>query len=114
MKTDNIEKKRFKIRDVCELLDIPASTLRYWEKEVPYLKPSRTSTNRRVYSPSDIETLRIIHFLIKIRGLKIEAAKEHLKNNRNNISKRLKILDELNDIRDTLNIMLKSLEKRRD
>ncbi|HNV19258.1 MAG TPA: MerR family transcriptional regulator [Rectinema sp.] len=36
------------------MLSIPASTLRFWEQEVPLLMPSRTKSGRRNYSLSEV------------------------------------------------------------
>ena len=110
---DDINKKYYKIRDVADFLGVPQATLRYWETEFPEISPSRTPTGLRQYTPSDIETLRIIHYLIKTKGLKVEAAKQQLKKNRNNISKKLKVISELQDLRTELEVMLKMLTKRR-
>ncbi|MDE6117941.1 MAG: MerR family transcriptional regulator [Duncaniella sp.] len=33
------EKKYYKIREVAEMLGIPASTLRFWEKQFTIIKP---------------------------------------------------------------------------
>lgn len=110
---DDLNKKYYRIGDVAEFLGIPQATLRYWEMEFPEVSPSRTPTGIRQYTPSDIETLRIIHYLIKIKGLKVEAAKAQIKINRDNISKKLKVINELYDIRSELEVMLKSLSKRR-
>ncbi|MDE7409920.1 MAG: MerR family transcriptional regulator [Muribaculaceae bacterium] len=110
---DDLNKKYYRIGDVADFLGIPQATIRYWEMEFPEVSPSRTPTGIRQYTPSDIETLRIIHYLIKIKGLKVEAAKAQLKINRDNISKKLKVINELYDIRSELEVMLKSLSKRR-
>ena len=110
---DDLNKKYYRIGDVADFLGIPQATIRYWELEFPEVSPSRTPTGIRQYTPSDIETLRIIHYLIKIKGLKVEAAKAQLKINRDNISKKLKVINELYDIRSELEVMLKSLSKRR-
>ncbi|MDE7495282.1 MAG: MerR family transcriptional regulator, partial [Muribaculaceae bacterium] len=45
------DKLYYKIKDVAEMLDIPATTLRYWEKEFPECSPRRSSTNIRYYTP---------------------------------------------------------------
>lgn len=110
---DDLSKKYYKIGDVAEFLGIPQATIRYWEIEFPEISPSRTPTGLRQYTPADIETLRIIHYLIKTRGLKVDAAKAQLRLNRDNISKKLKVISELQDIRSELEVMLKSLTKRR-
>lgn len=108
-----LTKKYYKIRDVAELLDVSEPTLRYWEREFPDIKPMRSTSNQRYYTPEDIETLRIIYYLVKVRGLKIEAAREQMRLNRSNISKRMEIVDKLLDVRDELQMILSSLEKRK-
>lgn len=110
---DDLEKKYYKIKDVSELLGVSPSTLRYWEQEFPECSPRRSATNIRYYRTQDIETLKIIHYLLKIKGLKIDAAKEQLKANRSNVSNRVKIIDSLMETRGKLEEMLKALNKRK-
>ena len=110
---EELGKKFYKIRDVAEFLGVPAATLRYWETEFPEINPSRTPTGIRKYTPADVETLKIIHYLIRVKGLKVEAARQQMKRNRDNISKKLKVISELQDLRSELEIMLKTLTKRK-
>lgn len=110
---DDFSKKYYKIRDVSEFLGVPQSTIRYWETEFPEVSPSRTRTKIRQYTPQDIETLRIIHYLVKTKGLKMDAAKAQFHQNRNKISHKLKVIRELLDLRSELEVMLKSLTKRK-
>ena len=110
--TDELDKKYYKIKDVSELLDVPASTLRYWEKEFPGCRPVRSPHNLRYYKPADIETLRIIKFLVKDKGLRIEAAREQLRLNRKNVSRRLEIIEKLEGLRGELVIMREALKLR--
>lgn len=110
---DELNKKYYKIKDVAEILNVSPSTLRYWETEFPECRPRRSSTNIRYYKPEDIETLKVIQYLLKVKGLKLTAAKEQLRTNRSNISNRVKIIDTLTETRDTLEGMLKALTKRR-
>ena len=51
----DISKKYYKINEVAEILNIPESTLRYWEKRFTIIKPKRTESGRRMYTPDDIE-----------------------------------------------------------
>lgn len=110
---DALSKKYYRIGDVADFLGVPQSMIRYWEIVFPEVSPSRTPTGIRQYTPSDIETLRIIHYLIKIKGLNVESAKAQMERNRDNISKKLKVINELMDVRGELEVMLKSLSKRR-
>lgn len=110
---DEFSKKYYSIGDVADFLGVPQAMIRYWEIVFPEVSPRRSPTGLRQYTPSDIETLRIIHYLVKVKGLKIEAAKQQMEQNRDNISKKLKVINELMDLRSELEVMLKSLSKRR-
>ena len=110
---DELDKKYYKIRDVSALLDVAPSTLRYWESEFPEIQPRRSNSNQRYYRPEDIKVLRMIHYLVKVKGLRIEAAKEELSKNRTNVSRRLEVIELLTDTRDELQEILSALNKRR-
>ncbi|MCH5231755.1 MAG: MerR family transcriptional regulator [Muribaculaceae bacterium] len=105
-------KLRYKIKEVSEILEIPQSTLRFWETEFPDLQPHRTPHNQRYYTPADLELLEIIYYLLYTKGLKIEAAKEYLAHNRKNISKRLEIIKKLEHIKSELEGFLQVLNLR--
>ena len=109
----DLNKEYYKIGDVADFLGVPVTTLRFWEKEFSGISPERTASGLRQYTPSDVETLRIIHYLLKTKGLRMEAAKLQMQVNKNNISKKLKVLDELAELRGELEAMLKTLKKRR-
>lgn len=107
-------KSFYKIKEVAEFVDVPQSTLRFWEKKFPEsIKPIRNTGRIRYYTPETIENLRLIKFLLYERGMKIEAVKDELRHNSKNVSRRMKILDKLESIRDELEQILDALEKRR-
>lgn len=110
--TDSLDKKYYKIREVSELLELPAPTLRFWEREFPELKPRRNEGGTRFYTPADIETLRIIRFLVHDKGLKIAAAREQLRVNRDGLSRRSDAITRLRAIRASLKGMLDALSSR--
>jgi DNA-binding transcriptional MerR regulator len=56
------------------LLGIPASTLRFWEKEVPFLAPRKDVFGRRVYSATDLCVLSRLRFLAFKKGLGLKNA----------------------------------------
>lgn len=58
------EKLFFKIGEVCEILDIQAHVLRYWESEFPMLAPQKNRAGQRTYRKRDVEiALRIKELL---------------------------------------------------
>ena len=110
---DNLSKKFYRIGDVAEILNIPTSTLRYWEKEFTVIKPKRNAKNIRVYTVKDIETIKMIYYLVKEKGLKLDAAQAMIKRNRDGVSKQFEVVERLKAIREQLvqlNIALDTIE----
>lgn len=99
---DKLNKKYYKIGDVAEILNIPTSTLRFWEKEFTVIKPKRNAKNIRVYTVKDIETIKIIYYLVKEKGLKLDAAQAMIKRNRDGISKQHEVVERLKTMREQL------------
>lgn len=64
----------FSTGEVEELLGLPASTLRFWEKEVPFLAPRKDVFGRRVYSSLDLCVLSRLKYLAFSRGLGLKNA----------------------------------------
>lgn len=56
------------------LLSLPASTLRFWEKEIPFLSPRKDVFGRRIYSAADLCMLARLRHLALDLGLGIHAA----------------------------------------
>lgn len=99
---EEFDKKYYKIGDVAEMLGIPMSTLRYWETQFTIIRPHRNAKNIRFYTPRDIETIRMIHYLVKEKGLKLDAAQEQIRTNRDGVDKRFEVVEQLKSIRDRL------------
>ena len=99
---DRLSKKFYKIGDVAEILNIPTSTLRFWEKEFTVIKPKRNAKNIRVYTTNDIEIIKMIHYLVKEKGLKLDAAQAMIKRNRDGISKQFEVVERLKQAREQL------------
>ena len=58
--------------------------LRYWEKEFNEIKPKKIN-NRRYYSQKQIETIKLIKFLLKNKGMTISGVKKFMKLNINKL-----------------------------
>ncbi|MDE6461489.1 MAG: MerR family transcriptional regulator [Muribaculaceae bacterium] len=108
-----LTKKFYKIREVSELLGLPASTIRYWETEFDQLSPRRNDKGTRYFTPDDIEIIRQIKYLLHDRGLKIDAAREQLSFASNTVESKQRALDRLRDIRARLVALRDSLHKLR-
>lgn len=109
---DSIDKQYYKIRDAAEIIGVAPSTLRYWESEFSCLSPMRTASKARHYTPEDIEKLRKIHYLLKVKGLKLEAAKEQMRVNARNIDHTMEVIARLEEVKSGLKGLLGALGKR--
>lgn len=107
-----LDKKYYRIGDVAEMLDLPQSTIRFWEKEFNHLKPKRNHGNTRLYTPADIEKLRIVKYLIKDKGLTIDGARDHLRGNTKDLERKTDAINKLKDIRRRLTDLLEALDQR--
>lgn len=95
------EKLFYTMGEVSELFDVKASLLRYWEEQFPTLRPKRNKKGNRLYTPQDVEQLKLIYHLVKERGMKIEGAKKALKEQRKEgtVSRNAQLMERLQKIR---------------
>ncbi len=75
-----MEKLYYTIGEVSQLLDIPESTIRYWEKEFPFIIPKKRLHGRRVYRKDEIEKIKLIKELLYDKKFTIEGAKKYFYN----------------------------------
>jgi DNA-binding transcriptional MerR regulator len=101
----------YSIKEVAEMFGLNESTLRYWETEFPYLRPKTTGPNKvRQYAEKDIEQIRLIHNLVKVRGFKLAAARKMINANRDGSDRKAEVISRLIDIRDELQLMKRQLD----
>ncbi len=81
------------------MFDLQPSTLRYWEKEFSELKPKRNTKGTRYYTKKDIANLRLIHNLVKERGLTIKGTKQKLKDSREDLDQSQIVVRKLEGVR---------------
>lgn len=101
----------YSIKEVAEMFNLNESTLRFWETEFPYLKPKTAGPSKvRQYAEKDIELIRLIHNLVKVRGFKLAAAKKIINSNRDGANKKAEVLTRLMNVRDDLQALKKQLD----
>ena len=84
--------KLITISELSKILDLVDSknqkplnhVLRYWEKEFKQIKP-KIVNNRRYYSSQQVETIQMIKFLLKNKGMTITGVKKALKSKINKL-----------------------------
>ncbi len=84
------------------MLDLPASTLRYWENQFKQLKPVKSTGGQRFYTSKHIYLLEQLKIMLHNERYTIEGAKQRLKDiiaNKDSIDTKYKDTD--NNIENT-------------
>ena len=68
----------FSIGQVVRMLGVKAHVLRYWEEQVPLIRPQKDSLGRRFYSARDVSLLYRLKYLIYERHFTALGAGEEL------------------------------------
>ena len=71
----NTEMPLYSIGVVEDILSIPQRILRFYE-EKGVIKPSRSDSNRRLYSQKDLEKIEYVHYLTHIKKVNLAGVKE--------------------------------------
>lgn len=77
-KEQKVEKLYYSIGEVAEMLEVPVSTIRFWENEFEILKPMKNKKGNRLFTPADLKNLKILHHLVKEEGMTLSGAKKKL------------------------------------
>lgn len=110
LNTEKNLKLYYSIKEVAEMLDISESMLRFWEKEIPMLKPKTTGNNVRQYTEADIENVKAVYNLVKVRGFKLAAARKMLRENKRGVDNNARLIESLIKVRDELKELKKQLD----
>ena len=69
----------YSMGEVSEMFDVNASLIRFWETKFDILRPQKNKKGNRLFSPADVENLKLIYHLVKERGMTLEGAKKALR-----------------------------------
>ena len=94
-KDREITKLYYTMGEVTQMFDVNASQIRYYEREFEILQPKKNKKGNRLFSPDDVENLRIIFSLVKDKGYTLQGAKDHLRSNKNEEKENQKVIDSL-------------------
>ena len=74
------KKYYYTIGEVCNLLNLKAHTLRFWESEFSQLHPQKNDGRNRRYTQNDIDLIKKIQHLLHNQKYTISGARKKLKN----------------------------------
>lgn len=97
------EKKYYSLRETEMETGVPASTLRYWEKQFEELNPRKDGHGNRYYTREDQEIIKRIKYIRdELKITRIEAIRKELKGNNKNSDERQAALDILLRVKEEL------------
>jgi len=73
------EEKFYYIGEVSKIVELPPHIIRFWEKELSFIRPLRDQKGHRIYTEKDIEKINRIKFLVYNEGYKIRGVKKKLR-----------------------------------
>ena len=97
-----IEKVIFSVGEVAKMIGEKPSLIRYWEIQFDALKPQKNKKGNRLFTKDDIEMVKLIHHLVKERGMTIKGAQQKLKENREETAHNYEIVKRLQNVRTEL------------
>lgn len=90
----------YSISEVAQMFNVTETLLRYWEKEFPNIKPQKGGRGIRQYTKDDIEQVKLVHHLVKERGLTLQGARDMLKRNKKgDVNRQIDVIDRLKAIK---------------
>ena len=89
----------YSMGEVTEMFDVNASLIRYWESKFDCIKPHKNKKGNRMFTPSDVENLKLIYHLVKEKGMTLEGANNTMKRRGKSVKRDVSILERLQKIR---------------
>jgi DNA-binding transcriptional MerR regulator len=93
------KKQYYTIGEVAAMFHVNTSLIRFWETEFRDIRPKKNKKGDRYFTPADIKTLELIHFLLRQKMLTIEGAKEYLKANHEDGAAKLELIRSLEKVK---------------
>lgn len=85
------EKLYYSIGEVAEMFTVNASLIRFWEKEFDILKPKKNKKGNRLFTPEDLQNLKLIFHLVKERGYTLDGARKILDQKKRDLEKEMEL-----------------------
>ncbi len=94
------KKMFYSMGEVAEMFDVRPSLLRHWEAKFDILRPHKNKKGNRMFTPEDVDNLKIIYHLVKERGMTLAGAAQYLRQGVSDSMRRdMELLERLQRIR---------------
>jgi len=101
-KEKKIEKLYYSIGEVSRMMDLPVSTVRFWENEFNILKPLKNKKGNRLFTETDLKNLMIIQHLLKDEGMTLAGVKKKMSGKWDEADHKFEVTESLEKIKTLL------------
>lgn len=88
--------------EVSAMFDANASQIRFYEKQFDVLQPKKNAKGNRLFTPQDMDNLKIIFDLLKNKGYTLQGAKDVLNYKGNETRNRQQVINSLERLKQFL------------
>lgn len=88
--------------EVSAMFDANASQIRFYEKQFDVLQPKKNAKGNRLFTPQDIDNLKIIFDLLKNKGYTLQGAKDVLNHKGDETRNRQQVINSLERLKQFL------------
>lgn len=98
-----VEKMFYSIGEVADMLGVNTSLIRFWANTFPdIIKPQKNKKGNRLFTPGDVDSIKLIYHLVKEKGMTLEGARMRIKGNKDGEDKSYEVINSLKAVRELL------------
>ena len=102
-KETKIEKMFYSIGEVADMFGESTSLIRFWANKFnDVIKPQKNKKGNRLFTSEDIKNFRIIHQLVREKGMTLDGAHKRMKDNRSGEDHSAEVRESLERIKEEL------------
>lgn len=92
----------YSMGEVAEMFDVKPSLIRFWEQKFDILKPHKNKKGNRMFTPEDVDNLKVIYHLVKEKGMTLLGAQKRIKDNKEGVRRDMEIVERLLNMKSIL------------
>jgi DNA-binding transcriptional MerR regulator len=95
-----IEKMFYTIGEVAAMLGENTSLVRFWTNRFgDIIRPNKNKKGNRMFTPNDVENIKLIYYLVREKGLTLDGAHKRIKENKTGEDHTLEVVQALEKVK---------------
>jgi DNA-binding transcriptional MerR regulator len=98
-----VEKMFYTIGEVATMLGENTSLVRFWANRfTDVIRPHKNKKGNRMFTPNDVENIKLMHYLVKEKGMTLDGAYKRIKENKTGEDYSVEVVRTLENIKSEL------------